>query len=316
MIRIAALTAAKHDWSHGANFSQIINGCTRERAEAARMKFIAPSEGPRCRGAKVVALWTPDPDRTKVVAEALDIPDVLERPDEAVGHVDAVISSDDSCEEWPDRNARWAKPYISSCVPAFLDKPLSHSAFEAEEIVTLARRKDVPVLSCSGLRYAEAVLAQEAHLEALGDIIAADGSGPLGWLLFYGIHVIDPLVSLVGTGAEWVEHVGTDPQHVVIVGYENGMTVCFRSIRMAYGFHFSLFGTGGTARFSVLPSDPDFSEERFHVRTVDAVLEMFRTREMPVPYDEQLEVARILTYAKASLDAGGERLLLSSAPSN
>jgi len=35
MIRIAALTAGKHDWGHGVNFSQTVNGCTRERAEAA-----------------------------------------------------------------------------------------------------------------------------------------------------------------------------------------------------------------------------------------------------------------------------------------
>ena len=311
MIRIATLTAGEYNWSHGVNFSQIINGCSAERAEAGGIKFIAPSTDLLYDDVKVVAIWTPNLDRTKVIAKALNIPEVLERSDEAVGNVDAIISSDDSCEQRVDHNAEWAKPYIAAGTPAFLDKPLSHSAKEATEIVSLARSKNVPILSCSGLRYTQAVLDHKARMAEFGDIIAADGSGPLGWLMFYGVHVIDPLTSLVGTGAQWVEHLGSASQHVVVVGYEGEKTVCFRSLTMAYGFHFSLFGRQGVARFSVLPDDPDFAEEHFHIRTIKAAIEMFRTGDVPVPYDEQLEVAKILTYAKVSLLNGGKRYMLS-----
>ena len=78
----------------------------------------------------------------------------------------------------------------------------------------------------------------------------------------------------------------------------------------------SLFGSGGVARFSILPDDPDFAEEHFHIRTAKAAIEMFRAGNMPVSYDEQLEVAKILTYAKASLLNGGKRYLLSDPPPN
>ena len=148
------------------------------------------------------------------------------------------------------------------------------------------------------------------------DIIAADGAGLLGWLFFCGVHVIDPLTSLIGTGAQWVEHLGGETQHVIVVGYEGERTVCFHSLQMAYGFHFSLFGSGGVGRFSILPDDPDFAEEHFHVRTVRAAIDMFRSGNMPVSYDEQFEVAKILTYAKASLLNGGKRYLLSAPPPN
>ena len=100
------------------------------------------------------------------------------------------------------------------------------------------------------------------------------------------------------------------------MGYDGEKTVTFRSLKMAYGFHFSLFGTRSVARFSVLRDEPDVAEEHFHVRTVEAALEMFRTGKMPVPYDEQLEVAKILTYAKASLENGGKRYKLSGPPPN
>ena len=316
VIRIAALTAAAHDWSHGANFSQIINGCTRERAESACMRFIAPKSTPMWDDAKVVAIWTPDPQRSKVVADALGIEDVLDRPDEAVGHVDAVLSSDDSCEEYADRNASWARPYIAHGTPAFLDKPLSHSATEAVDIVELAQSDGAPILCCSGFRFSETFLRQRAELPNLGSILGADGAGPLGWLVFYGVHVIDPLVSLVGVGASWVQHVGDAENHTVAVGYADGKTVLFRSLRMAYGFHFSLYGTERVARFSVSKVDPDIAEEHFHVRTVGAAVEMFRTGGMPVSYEEQMEVAKILTYAKASLRLGGRRIGLDEAPPN
>jgi predicted dehydrogenase len=311
MIRIAVLTAAEHDWSHGPNFSQIINGCTEERARTAGMKFIPSSVAPLCDDARVTAIWTPDPARTKVVARALDIPWAMCRSDDAVGKVDAVLSSDDSCEQWEDRNASWAMPYIAAGTPAFLDKPLSHSTREAFEVVDLAREKGAPILSCSGFRFSETVRSQRRNMETLGDIVGADGAGPLGWLIFYGVHVIDPLVSMIGIGAQWVQHTGSPGNHLVVVGYDRARTVCFRSAAMAYGFHFSLYGGDGTARFSIHPDEPEIAQERFHVETVRAAIEMFRTGRMPVSYEEQLEVALILTGAKASMESGGKRIDLS-----
>ncbi len=66
----------------------------------------------------------------------------------------------------------------------------------------------------------------------------------------------------------------------------------------------------------ILPDDLDFAEEHLHVRTVKAAIDMFRIDNMPVSYDGQLEVAKILTYAKASLLSGGKRYLLSDPPPN
>lgn len=312
MIRIAVLTAAEHDWSHGPNFSQIINGCTEDRARDAGMKFIPASIAPLCDDARVTAIWTPDPARTEIVAKTLDIPWVMERPDEAVGKVDAVLSSDDSCEQWEDRNASWAMPYIASGTPAFLDKPLSHSAKEARELVDLAQTMGVPILSCSGFRFSETVQRQRRNMETLGELVGADGAGPLGWLIFYGVHVVDPLVSMIGVGAQWVQHTGSPENHHVTIGYDRGRTVCFRSVAMSYGFHFSLYGRESTARFSIHPDEPEIAQERFHVETVRAAVDMFRTGRMPVPYEEQLEVALILAGAKASMACGGERIDLSA----
>lgn len=310
-MNIAVLTAAEYEWSHGTSFSQIINGCSAEQATSAGAKHIpSTAAGPVCDDARVTAVWTPDIARTKIVAQALDIPWIMRRPEEAVGKVDAVITTDDGCETRADRNAAWAMPYIEAGTPVFLDKPLSHSAEEAVHVVDTARSRKTPILCCSGLRYTKALQAQQDRMAALGDVLAADGAGPLGWLVFYGVHVIDPLISLVGGGARWVEHRGTSDQHLVIVGYEGGRTITFRSLPMAYGFHFSLYGRQGVDRFSILPEDPDFAEEHFHVRTVEAALDMFRTGRMPISYEEQLESAKILIYARASLQHEGRRYML------
>ena len=262
------------------------------------------------------AIWTPDPSRSKALASALHIPHVLDRPDEAVGDVDAVLSSDDSCEQYADRNAAWARPYIEHGTPAILDKPLSHSAREALEIIDLARRRGTPMLCCSGFRFSKTFQDQRGQVGQLGTILGADGAGPLAWLVFYGVHVLDPLVSLIGTGARWVEHFGDNDNHAVAIGYDDGKRVCLRSLKMAYGFHFSIYGTEGVSRFSINPKDPDIAREHFHVRTVEAAVEMFREGTMPVSYEEQLEVACVLAYAKTSLRLGGRRLQLSDPPAN
>lgn len=73
MIKIAVLTAAEYDWSHGVVFSEIINGCSAERARTAGIKFVPPSIKPLCEDVQVVAVWTPDLNRTKIVAQALGL---------------------------------------------------------------------------------------------------------------------------------------------------------------------------------------------------------------------------------------------------
>ena len=109
MIKIAAVTAVEYDWSHGTTFTQIVNGCSQPRAKAAGINYVPPGK-PVARDARVVAIWTPDRRRSKLIAKNLHIPDVLSEPDEAAGNVDGVICCDDGCEKRPDRNAKWARP--------------------------------------------------------------------------------------------------------------------------------------------------------------------------------------------------------------
>ena len=316
MIRIATIAAAEYDWSHGTTFTQIVNGCSKSAADLLGVKYVPPGR-PVAPDARVVAIWTPDRERSELLAKYLRIPDVLARPDEAVGHVDAAICCDDGCEKRVDRNGEWAIPYITVGIPTFLDKPLSHSARQADEIVSLARRKNAPILSCSGFRYAPEVLREKERLSDLGDLVAAQATGPLGWLLFYGVHPLDTMISLFGIGAQWVRHLGTKGHDVLHIGYHDGRTMLLQSLsRMAYSFHFSLFGTKDSRQFSIVNSKARFGRQVFHANTMKQFLEMVRTGQMPVSYDEMLEVAKILTYGRASRENAGKRLELDLRPPN
>ena len=101
-----------------------------------------------------------------------------------------------------------ARPVIAAKKPIFIDKPLAGSLRDAAEIFRLAKAAGVPVFTASSLRFAKNT--QAARNGALGTVTNALTSSPAHLdpthpdLFWYGIHGVESLFTVMGTGCESV----------------------------------------------------------------------------------------------------------------
>ncbi|HEO71999.1 MAG TPA: oxidoreductase, partial [Candidatus Hydrogenedentes bacterium] len=74
--------------------------------------------------AHVTHIWTDDPADAAHVAKASLIPNVVERPEDVIGYVDAVIIATDIGHEHVPR----CRPFVEAGLPMFVDKPMVDNA--------------------------------------------------------------------------------------------------------------------------------------------------------------------------------------------
>ena len=91
----------------------------------------------------------------------------------------------------------------------FIDKPMAASLKDGMDIFAAAKHYNVPVYSCSNARFSN--IHQEVANGRIGKVIGADVYGPSPiekthpTLFWYGIHGVEALCTVMGTGCKSVE---------------------------------------------------------------------------------------------------------------
>ena len=185
---------------------------------------------------------------------------------------------------------------IEAGKPLFIDKPVAGSLEDAVAIFEAAEEASVPVFSSSSLRYVSS--AQAARAGAIGAVTGADTFSPATLepthpdLYWYGIHGVELLFTVMGTGCAVVQRIHTDDTDIVIGTWEDGRIGVFRGIRNGKS------GYGGTAYGTeeVLTLGP-YEGYRPLVASIAA---FFKTGIPPVSRQETLEIYAFMSAADAS----------------
>lgn len=154
---------------------------------------------------------------TKQLRDAFGV-QIVESMERVTEEADAILLTSVDGRVHQEQFARIA-PYQK---PVFIDKPFAVSTEEARAIAETAAKWQVPMFSCSSLRYAEP-LVQALKETGGGAIIGADCSGPmpveppLPPLFWYGIHTVEALYAIMGKDCVSVS-VRMNKDHEVIVG--------------------------------------------------------------------------------------------------
>lgn len=190
-----------------------------------------------------------------------------------------------------------ARPVIAAGKPLFIDKPVADDLADVIEIFRLAKEKGVPCWSSSSLRYGKGI-ADARNNEELGEIVGCDVFGSSSWaehhpdLYLYGIHAVEALFTIMGTGCETVRRVKTDKGTDMVVGvWKGGRIGTFRDLRggkagataIIYGSKKS--ATGDSAGYAPL---------------VEEIVKFFKTGETPVPAEETIEIFAFMSAADES----------------
>ena len=186
-------------------------------------------------------------------------------------------------------------------LPVFIDKPLATCTADAEAIARLAGEHGTPVMTCSALRFAEAL---EQTLAASHDdpVVGGEFYGPMPILaeppgyFWYGIHAVEMLYRALGPGCRRVLAVGNERFDIITAEWSDGRLGLVRGNRVGNGEY------GGTIhrRKSSQPFLASAGREPYYARLLKAIAHFIVTKRSPVALEESLEMVRFLTAANAS----------------
>lgn len=177
--------------------------------------------------------------------------------------------------------------------PVFIDKPLSLTTDDAKQIIHLAAKHRIPLMSASSLRYAEALEGIET-----GKVHGTDIYGPMPiqptqkHYFWYGIHAAELLFKFMGQGCEEVTAVSANNHDMVIGKWKGGRIGTIRGFRSGMSrFGMCLHTETASNHFSIEPS---------YKGLLMSILHMFKDGKAEVSPLETLEVIRFLECAEQS----------------
>src|SRR5436190_4547586 len=146
-----------------------------------------------------------------------------------------------------------ARPVFAAKKRVFIDKPLAGSLKDGREIARLSKESGTPFFSASSVRFYETI-SKTKDDPKLGKILGCESFGPCSLephhpdLFWYGIHGVEALFTIMGTGCVAVSRVQSEGTDFVLGRWSDGRVGTFRGIRDgASGYGATVFGAKGIA---------------------------------------------------------------------
>ncbi len=218
--------------------------------------------------------------------------------EELVKNVDVVLL--ESVDGRP--HLEQAKPVIAAGKPLFVDKPMAASLADVIEIFRLAEEAQVPCFSSSSLRFAPG-FQQMRNEKPAGETVGCDAWSPCSLephhpdLFWYGVHGVEILYTIMGTGCQTVTRVSTQGTDLVVGVWEGGRVGTFRGIRDGKG-------TYGATVFGSKAMMPGGTYDGYKPLLIE-IGKFFRSGKPPVSAEETIELFAFMEAADESKRQGG-----------
>lgn len=189
--------------------------------------------------------------------------------------------------------------------PVFIDKPLAANLTDVCLIYELGKKFNVPVYTTSSFRYTEPVL--EISGGKKGKVLGADCFGPCeeepshASLFWYGIHGVEMLFSVMGTGCESVTRTHTSETDLVVGVWNDKRVGTYRGMRIGRGPYYH-FGGFAYCEKEAVPLD-NYTGFGFYGLTKELV-KFFDSGVVPVSSETTIEVYAFMEASNQSLLSG------------
>ncbi len=184
----------------------------------------------------------------------------------------------------------------------FIDKPIGATLGQAIAIFKLAKQYNVPIFSSSALRFVPQT--KKIRKGDFGKVLGADCYSPhhqepshpdFGW---YGIHGVEMLFTVMGTGCVSVNRMSADSMDVVVGKWDDERIGTFRGLQQGPSIY------GGTA-FTPEGAVPVGPYQGYEI-LLDEILKFFKTQIPPVSEKETLEIFTFMEASNQSKNKGGK----------
>lgn len=199
-----------------------------------------------------------------------------------------------------------ALPVLKAGKTMFIDKPIAASFADAKAIFEASKKYKVPVFSSSSLRFLDGI--SDISNGKIGKVIGAETYSPSPLekthpdFFWYGIHGVEILFSLMGTGCKSVSRVHNDDTDVVVGVWEGNRIGTFRGLRSGKkDFGGTVFGEKAVVSLGKFQG---------YNPLLLQIVKFFDTGVAPVQPEETLEICAFIEAADASKAKGGASVSL------
>ncbi len=274
------------DTSHSVAFTKTLND---------------PSAGPEFGGYKVIAAY---PKGSNDIKSSVDrIPgyteevrklgvEIVNSIEELLQKVDVVLLETNDGRLHLDQ----ALKVMKAGKKMFIDKPVAASLSDAIAIFEASKHYNVPVFSASSLRYIQG--AKEIAGGSVGKVLGAFTYSPATLekthpdLFWYGVHGVETLFTVMGTGCKTVTRSFTENTDLVTGIWNDNRIGTFRGIRSGkadYGG--TVFGEKGIVNLGKYDGyNPLLAQ----------IVKFFQTGNPPVTSEETIEIFAFMASAEES----------------
>lgn len=284
------------DTSHSTAFTRVLND---------------PSAGPEFGGYKIITAYPKGSNDIKSSADRIPAytEEVKKLGVEITGSIEELLTRVDVVllETNDGRlHLEQAVPVMRAGKRMFIDKPIAASLEDTIAIFDLAEHFKVPVFSSSSLRYITG--AKEIAEGSLGRVIGVDAYSPATLekthpdLYWYGVHGVETLFTLMGTGCKSALRTFTTNTDQVTGVWNDDRIGTFRGIRSGRS------GYGATAFCEKGISYLD-KYSGYNPLLIE-IVKFFQSGDVPVTREETTEIFAYMTAAEESKLLGGKAVNL------
>ena len=201
-------------------FNIAILGC--ENSHAASFLNVIREEN--IQDIEIVGVFSEFPGAAEALQEKFGVP-VAKSYDAFVGQIDGLIITARN----GDNHYKYAKPYLDSGIPMFIDKPITNTEEDAREFFQMLKERKIPI--CGG-----SVLKHAAYVQELKTMVESGEKGRLhggfircpldinsehGGFLFYAQHLVQIMCELFGYYPNSVQAYRNGLQVTCVVRYDD-----------------------------------------------------------------------------------------------
>lgn len=276
----------------------VILGCENSHANNF-LSFI--KEDPKYSDVEVLGVYSDEEEPAQKLAETYGVK-VMKAYDEEVGKVDGVIVT----ARHGDNHYKYAKPYIASGVPMFIDKPITIDEGEAVKLIQECRAAGVRLTGGSSVVYEDFVLRLKKEREenvdgkTLGGLVRCPVNlkNDYGDFFFYSEHLVGVMSEIFGYYPKSVK------------AFQNGgnVTVVFRYAEYDI---VGLYTEGYYSYYAERSSETGVHGENFPLvtcfkREFDEFYSLLCGGEQRRSYEDFIAPVYVMNAIKRSLDSGKE----------
>lgn len=221
MIKIGIIGLSEEN-GHPYSFSSIINGYDDEYMSQSGWDNIYMYLKERdisdfgIQDSKITHVWTQNLEESRKIAKASKIDNVVEKYEEMISEIDAVIIARDDYQS----HKIIAKPFLDGGKYVFIDKPLS---LDIDDLIYFKPFiKSGQLMSCSGIKYAPELDKIKRDLKDFGKIKLIRGTTVKSWEK-YAIHMLDGIFSVVPFNVKSVQYNNSNHESFTLFNFDGSI---------------------------------------------------------------------------------------------